>query len=49
METISKHNIFMTIEEAKKIANGTHEISGLLVKERRIILTSKKTSRGEVK
>tara|TARA_A100000172_G_scaffold26245_1_gene15317 strand:- start:3395 stop:3598 length:204 start_codon:yes stop_codon:yes gene_type:complete len=37
-DSVSKHNVFMTIEDAKKIAAGTHEISGLIYKGQ-VILT----------
>lgn len=38
-DSVSKHNVTMSIEDAKKIAAGTHEISGLSGSEGRVILT----------
>lgn len=38
-DSVSKHNVTMSIDDAKKIAAGTHEISGLSGSEGRVILT----------
>lgn len=38
-DSVSKHNVTMSIDDAKKIAAGTHVISGLSGSEGRVILT----------
>lgn len=45
-DSVSKHNVFMSIEDAKKIAAGTHQISGLIGKEGKITLTPVKDKSG---
>lgn len=45
-DSVSKHNVFMTIEDAKKIAAGTHQISGLSGKEGKVTLTPVKDKSG---
>lgn len=37
-DSVSKHNVFMSIDDAKKIAAGTHEIVGLSGQKGQVIL-----------
>ena len=46
INSVSKHNVSMSIEDAKKIAAGTHEISGLVGKEGKVTLTPVKDKSG---